>query len=176
MYEWNYFYGAIMLDRDYDEAVNFIENKLLAKNYYYFHPKIFSTAVMEYPFYYDNILISFGRTGKWLFYGSQELMNFIVEFEDILNNLDFENAQIKMTSPLGNYTLFWRNKQKCVGNDLQTTLEYFNKNKTRYYESRKFFFGLGEINLSTGGCIRKYNEDDLKFFDDEFPDFKYETI
>lgn len=28
MYEWNYFYGAIMLDEDYTGFLNFINNKM----------------------------------------------------------------------------------------------------------------------------------------------------
>jgi hypothetical protein len=179
MYEWNYFYGAIMLDmdyaknptRNYDDALNFIGVELPKKNYYYFHSNIFSTAVKEYPFYYDNILISFGRTGKYLFYNAKELIEFIKEFEDILENLDFENAQVKLTSPLGSYSFFWRNKRKFQKPDLSS---YFDENKIRYYENSVFYFGFGEINLHTGSCEKKYDDEELKSFDIEFPDFKYD--
>lgn len=183
MYEWNYFYGAIMLDMDYasspfdnyEDAIDFIQHKLAKKEYQYFHPKIFSTATKEIPFYYDNILITFGRTGKWLFFDSSELLDFIKEFEDILSNLDFENAQIKIASPLGDYTLFWCNKSKIDVHRLETTLEYFLQNQTRYYESSKFYFGFGEINLSTGWNQNKYDEEKLISFDLQFPDFNYQS-
>ena len=145
MYEWNYFYGAIMLDmdyaknptRNYDDAIKFIGIEMYDKKYHYFHPKIFSTAIKEYPYYYDNILIPFGRTGKWLFYDSEELNNFIEEFEDILNNLDFTNAQVKISGPLGDFILFWCNKEKL---SLEIALGYFHENQTRYYESSNFYF------------------------------------
>ncbi len=183
MYKWNYFYGAIMLNefyysnppRNLDDVFSFIQEKMIDKNYQYFHPKIFSVGSMEKPFFYDNILISFSRTGKWFFDETSELNDFIMEFEDILTNLDFNTAQVKISSPLFDYTLFWCNRQRLDSFDLEHTLKYFHDYKTRFYESSKFYFGFGEINLNTGWCVNKYDEKLLENFDFQFPDFEYKT-
>ena len=57
--EYNYFYGAILIDRDYENSKNFISQKMMEKKYLYFHPNIFSLGEPEYPYYYENMLISF---------------------------------------------------------------------------------------------------------------------
>jgi hypothetical protein len=104
--EYNYFHGAILIDRDYDLSKNFIIQEMIKKKYYYFHPNIFSLGESEYPYYYENILFSFGRTAKYFVDNENELKVFLNEFEDILNNLDFETAQIIVQASYADYKLF----------------------------------------------------------------------
>lgn len=101
--EYNYFHGAILIDRDYDLSKNFIIQEMIKKKYNYFHPNIFSLGESEYPYYYENILISFGRTAKYFVDNEDELKVFLNEFEDILNNLDFETAQIIVQASYADY-------------------------------------------------------------------------
>ncbi|KFF22881.1 hypothetical protein [Chryseobacterium sp. JM1] len=176
MYQWNYFYGAIMLDSDYSRFLDFVQNKMQDKNYYYFHPAIFSQAIQEFPYYYDDILISFGRTAKWFLETERQLNEFIREFENILHHIDFQHVQIKIGGIYSDYSFFWLNKKKLInaaGGSFKTTMEYVIENKIRFFESEHFYFGLGEINLSTGWCDKSYDEDDLKSFDIQYPGFKY---
>jgi hypothetical protein len=176
MMEYNSFYGAILIDRDYDNSKNFIAQKMIEKKYYYFHPNIFSLGEHGYPYYYENMLISFGRTAKYFVDNEDELKEFLFEFEDILNNLDFETAQIKVDASYADYKLFWINKQKLIsklGGGLDNTLKYFKKNQIRYYETEKRYFGFGEIDLFTGYVSDKYDKEKLIDFDRKYPSFVY---
>jgi len=175
MYEYNYFYGSIIIDRDFKNSQNFISEIMPDKNYFYFHPSIFSSNTQEYS--YENMMISFARTVKYLFYEIDELYQFIKEFEDILKNLDFENAQIKIGGIYCDYTLFWNNKKKLFTNgsthSIETTKECFKEYNVRFFENNDFYFGFGEINLSTGWVNEEYNKENLESFDIQFPDFNY---
>ena len=175
MIEWNNFYGAILIDRKYEDSKNYIINEMIKNEFNYFHPSIFSTGIQEYPFYYDNIIFSFGRTAKYFVDNELELQEFIKEFEVILNNLDFENAQIKIGATYANYDLFWLNKTKLKedSNSLKVTLEYFKEFSVKYFETEKFYFGLGEIDINTGWIEEKYSENKLREFEMKYPNFKY---
>lgn len=173
MYQWNYFFGAIMLDSDYEGFLDFLQNRMKAKDYYYFHPDIFSKSTLEIPYCYENALISFGRTAKWFLQDEYQLHHFIREFEDILNHLDFEHAQVRAGTVYSEYSFFWMNKKKLekYKTRIQETEDHFKEYNIRYYENEHFFFGLGDIELSTGWCERK--TDDAEDFDLQYPDFKY---
>ena len=177
MIKWNNFYGAIFIDRDYQSSKKFIAEEMLDKQYQYFHPSIFSLPIQEYPYYYDNILLTFGRTAKNFVENGYELQKFIYEFEDILSNLDFRNAQVNIDSNYAIYNLFWINRQKLQkrhqSDNLNTTLKYFKENEIRIFETEKFYFGLGEIDLFTGWVEEKYNSEKLIDFDLQYPSFKY---
>lgn len=174
--EYNYFHGAILIDRNYDLSKNFIIQEMIKKKYYYFHPNIFSLGESEYPYYYENILVSFGRTAKYFVDNENELRVFLNEFEDILNNLDFETAQIIVQASYADYKLFWINKEKLLNNlgDIsKTTLQYFEENQIRYYETEKLYFGFGEVDLFTGYVFDKYDDEKLLDFDRKYPSFVY---
>ncbi len=172
MIEWNNFYGVILIDREYENSKNFIINEVLGKKYYHFHPAIFSTGIQEIPYYYDDILFTFGRTVKYLAHDTTELEKFITEFEDILSNIDFINAQVRMNTDYADYDLFWQNKMKLRETEKNETLEHFIKHNVKYFESEKFFFGIGEIDLYTG-WTEKYNNEKITDFENWYPDFKY---
>lgn len=172
MIEWNNFYGAILIDREFEDCKRFIQEEMPKKGYLYFHPYIFSTGVQEYPYYYDNIIISFGRTAKYFVDDKNQLEVFIKEFEDILNNLDFVNAQIKVSATYATYDLFWVNKSKSIGRE-NTTLQYLAENEVTYFESEQFYFGIGEIDLFTGWVEEKYSTSKMADFEMKYPDFKY---
>lgn len=172
MIEWNNFFGAILIDRDYENSKNYIVDKLITQDFYYFHPAIFSTGIKEIPFYYDDMLFTFGRTAKYFVCDNRELNNFIVEFEEILNNLDFLNAQIRMDTDYANYDLFWVNKNKLKDTEKTETINQFKEHKVKYFESENFYFGLGEIDLHTS-WVEKYNEEKVQEFENWYPNFKY---
>jgi len=164
MIEWNNFYGAILIDREYEKSKDFIVNRILEKKYNYFHPAIFSTGIQEYPYYYDDILFSFGRTAKYFACDLRELQDFITEFEDILSNLDFKNAQVRMDTDYANYDLFWRNKTKLTEQEQLEDIKQYSEYGVRYFESEKFYFGIGEIDLYTG-WVENYSKEKLTDFD-----------
>jgi hypothetical protein len=172
MIEWNNFYGAILIDREYENSKNFIINEVLGKKYYHFHPGIFSTGIQEIPYYYDDMLFTFGRTVKYLACDTTELDKFITEFEDILSNIDFKNAQVRMDTDYANYDLFWQNKLKLTESKRNGTLEHFKEYEVKYFESENFFFGLGEIDLYTGWTEKDSNKK-ITDFENWYPDFKY---
>ncbi len=172
MMEYNYFYGAILIDRDYENSKNFISQKMMEKKYLYFHPNIFSLGEPEYPYYYENMLISFGRTAKYFCDDVYELKAFLREFEDILSNLDFETAQIKVEASYAEYKLFWINKQKLRSSDRDSLHDTFNEEQIRYYETENLYFGFGEVDLFSG-YVDKYEEKKLLDFDRKYPGFIY---
>jgi hypothetical protein len=172
--EYNYFYGAILIDRDYEGSKRFIAEEMLAKNYYYFHPNIFSLGEYAYPYYYENILISFGRTAKYFVDETGELEKFITEFEDILQHLDFETAQIKVAASYSDYQLFWLNKEKIRAEDrLEKSKKFLEADKIRFYESEKFYFGLGEVDLFFGSMRSANDPEKMECFDLQYPGFFY---
>ncbi len=174
MYEWNYFYGAIMLDEDYSGFLNFINNKMRDQKYFYFHPEIFSRATQEPAYYYDNILITFGRTEKWLIDDTRELQNFIREFEEIISQLDFEHAQIKTGGINSDHSFFWLNKEKIKRSyQSDMMMDIVKHYQIRLYESERYYFGLGEINLSAGTFNRRNDDHDLSSFDRQYKNFSY---
>ncbi|KMQ59459.1 hypothetical protein ACM46_20425 [Chryseobacterium angstadtii] len=165
-----------MLGSDYKGFLDFVQHTMKDRNYYYFHPAIFSQAIQEAPYYYDDILVSFGRTAKWFLDTESKLHEFMLEFEDILRHIDFQHAQIKMGGVYSDYSFFWLNKKKLInqpGGSFKTMMDYLAENKIRFFESEDLYFGLGEINLSTGWCEKRYDEDELKSFDIQYPGFKY---
>ncbi|POR24153.1 hypothetical protein BWK58_08500 [Flavobacterium columnare] len=172
MIEWNNFYGAILIDREYEDSKNFIVNEILKREYLYFHPAIFSTGIQEYPYYYGNIMFSFGRTAKYFACTTYELQDFIIEFEDILSNIDFINAQVRIDTDYANYDLFWQNKFKLTENEKTEAIKNFEENDIKYFESEKYFFGIAEIDLYTGWAD-KYSMDKMTEFENWYPDFKY---
>ena len=173
MIEWNNFYGAILIDWDFQDSQNYIKNELIKENFYYFHPAIFSTGINEYPYYYDDMLFSFGRTAKYLACETRELYNFITEFEKILNNLNFVNAQIRMDTDYANYDLFWVNKKnKRKNSEHNEIIQQFKEQNVKYFESENFYFGIGEIDLHTS-WVETYNEEKIQEFENWYPDFKY---
>jgi hypothetical protein len=129
MIEWNNFYGAILIDREYEKSKNFIINEVLEKKYYHFHPAIFSTGIQEFPYFYDDILFTFGRTAKYLANNTGALEYFIVEFEEILSNIDFTNAQVRMNTDYASYDLFWQNKLKLTESDKKKRLSIIKNMK-----------------------------------------------
>ncbi|MDP9956165.1 hypothetical protein J2X97_001802 [Epilithonimonas hungarica] len=172
MIEWNNFFGAILIDRDYENSKKYIEEELIMHNFYYFHPAIFSTGVKEIPFYYDYMLFTFGRTAKYFVCDNRELNNFIVEFEEILNNLDFLNAQVRIDTDYANYDLFWVNKNKLNATEKTEIINQFEEYKVKYFESENFYFGIGEIDLHTS-WVETYNEEKIQEFESWYPNFKY---
>lgn len=172
MIEWNSFYGAILIDEEYNSSKDFIKKELLKKDYFYFHPDIFSTGIQELPFYYDNILFSFGRTAKYFASTTQELQDFILEFEDILQHLGFRNAEIRIDTDYARYDLFWRNKSKMNDVEKASALKQYKEDKIKCFEGEQFVFGIGEIDLFTG-YVDPYDKEKLWDFENRYKDFKY---
>ena len=173
MTEWNYFYGAILIEREYEKSTDFILNGILEKKHFYFHPSLFSTGTLDNSYFYEDFLFSFGRTVKNFIYETYELQNFIIEFENILDNLDFTNAQIKINRDYFRFDLFWLNKLKLSEKEIIETVEHFKKNEVKYFESEKFFLGLGEVDLQCGMVLEKSSKEKNSSFEHWYPDFKY---
>jgi hypothetical protein len=71
---------------------------------------------------------------------------------------------------------FWINKEKLLnslGDTSKTTLQYFEENQIRYYETEKLYFGFGEVDLFTGYVFDKYDDEKLLDFDRKYPSFVY---
>ena len=69
---------------------------------------MFSLGATESPYYYENPIISFGASYKEV---EHEWEFFILKFENILRNIEFETAKTQLeTEILGTYNFFWKSK------------------------------------------------------------------
>ncbi|MEN0056026.1 MAG: hypothetical protein AAGC65_20280 [Mucilaginibacter sp.] len=164
--EFNSIYGAIKIRNDYEKSVNFLRS--LGKDQYYpfINTNMFAFGDYEVPYYYDDILISFGATYKGLGLNLIEWNFLVLKLEHILRNINFEIAQFHIESYMGDYTLTWICKDEIK--DYQS--DYYQLKKTD-----EWYFGYGRRSMFTGGLL-----EDLKPYDilegDKEEDFKYPIV
>ena len=155
-------YGRILLAADklnsinkYSKTIKYIKTLKKDNSYPFIRTEMFSLGAKERPFFYDNSIITFGATYKSVEY---YWTDFIQKFENILRNIEFDTARIKLeTEFLGSYDFFW--KKKIEGTS-------FDK-KEKLIETDEWFFGYGD--RCRWGHLNK--KDDNPVFD--FEGFKY---
>ncbi|WP_204346666.1 hypothetical protein [Psychroserpens algicola] len=168
MYEFNYIYGALLIDRNLDKVQEIINEMSSSDEFYYFHSSMFSKGSNNYPSFYDTSIISFSRTFKYFGYDLKEFNEFIRNIESFLDQIDFESAMIHIGGMYSDQDLFWINKK--MGDK-----EKLGIKEIEYYETDKWFFGFGTINLSTG-IINRVPNDKNEMFHIQYPNFKYPII
>lgn len=106
-----------------DKDKNFIRK--LTHEKCYLSPDIFG---LEGKTYYDSPIIPFGATYKAAEYRWDY---FILEFEEILRNINFNTARLKLETEVeGTYDFFWVRKK---GNDVFEESEKLIKTKDWYF-------------------------------------------
>ena len=144
-------YGYIKIDRDYDRSVNFIKSLGKDKSYPFINTNMFSFGDDEIPYYYDNPIFGFAATYKTFGYEVSEWNKLILKIENILRNIDFENAQFHVDSSMGPYTLFWRKEGAShlgAENDKKFIEEY------QLIKTPEWYFGFGKRS-SLSGSLEK---------------------
>lgn len=148
-------YGMIKLN-DFKSFQNTIRNMKPDKNYPWIRAEMFNTNAITPPYYARTPITTFGTSYKNM-HGSEDWSEFILKFEYLLDEIDFDYARIRFeTEYLGDSEFFWGKK---TGNKP----EFYEREDL--IEQRKWFFGYGFRNM-WGSLIHK-NESEFPF------DFNY---
>lgn len=126
-------HGRITLKGDYEKSRQYLKS-LNDKEYPWLRAELFSTGATESPYYYEQPVIAFAADYKEVEY---DWSDFILKFEHLLRNIEFDSARIQMeTEILGTYNFFWKSKTGW------TTYEEAEK----MIETEEWFFGFGHRN------------------------------
>lgn len=131
---------------DKESGNEFFKN-YIDKNHPLLPIEAFNLQLLNSEHYRYNPILTFGRTYKYLD-GGYEWKQLILKFENILMNLNFDNAKMYLeTEFLGNYEFFWK---KIPANE----------------KGQKFFFGTGRFSMFGN----RIEEPDSKFpMNTEYP-------
>lgn len=124
-------HGHIILEGDCEKSRQYIKNLKADNNYPYLSSEMFSLGASESPYFYRNPVISFGVSYKEM---EDELDAFLLKFENILRNIEFESARLHMeTEFFGNYNFYWASKAWTKSVNEEDAL----------IETEEWFFGYG---------------------------------
>ena len=123
--------GRIVISDNIKQAREFIQTFENDKHYPWIRAEMFSLGVNKGPFFYSEQVITFGATYKAVEFHWKD---FILKFEHILRNIDFNTAKIQLeTEFFGTYDFFWKKKVDRIA---------FEKEE-RLIETKEWFFGFG---------------------------------
>ena len=106
---------------------------------------MFSFGNYEIPYYYDNIIFSFGATYKEFGFEVEDINNFILKIEEILKNISFEEAKFYCDGFYGKFTLMWINRNSFRGSKIDE-LELEDEFRKKLSQTDHFYFEFGENN------------------------------
>ncbi|GGG06867.1 hypothetical protein GCM10011344_04190 [Dokdonia pacifica] len=167
MYEYNYIYGVILIDREYENVNKAIDEMSNSEQYNYIHSSMFSKGNNEYPYFYESYIISFSRTFKYLGYDLEDFNELIWNIETLLNRISFESAMLHIGGMYSEQDLFWIKKNN------NNNSKQLIKSEIKFYETENWYFGFGKINLSTGMIDNTVVKEKNEYFETEYPNFKY---
>ncbi|MBO9562577.1 MAG: hypothetical protein J7621_07380 [Niastella sp.] len=125
-------HGRINLKGDFEKTREFIRSLKDDDKYPFIRTEMFSLGASERPYYYDEPIIGFAADYKGLEY---DWTSFIIKFENVLQNIEFDTAKIQMeTGFIGTYNFFWKTKT-----DSKEEFE----DKDHFIKTGKWYFGYG---------------------------------
>ncbi|MFY1045212.1 hypothetical protein [Chryseobacterium sp. GP-SGM7] len=160
MHEYTSIYGYIKIDRDYEKSANFIRDIGKDESYPFINTNMFSLGDSEIPYYYENHIFGFAATYKYFGLDLDDWNRFILKIENILRNIDFENAQFHVESSIGDYTLYWESLKKNFYSEEKENDKFVQLTKTD-----EWYFGFGKRSVFIGDL------DDTHIFQ-EFEDLR----
>ena len=142
MWEWNYIYGAILIE-DYIKTAELIESLGKDKEYPFINAQMFHFGEMEIPYYYEDILLTFSATYKGFGYDKKDWKVFILKMEHILRNIGFKSAQFHASGVYDEVSLFWFNSKHASSKlkEKYQTAEY------DLIKTDEWYFGYGNRDL-----------------------------
>ncbi len=124
-------HGRILLKGNFQKSKEYLHSLKNDDNYPWIRTEMFSFGAEEKPYYYDKPVLSFGATYKGV---ESDWKSFIIKFENILRNIEFDNAKIQLeTEFYGTYNFFWKKR---------TDRDNFEANE-KLIETKEWFFGYG---------------------------------
>jgi hypothetical protein len=145
-------FGRIVINGNLVDARKVIES--LGNEEWMFRTEMFGQGISNATYYEDPVL-SFGATYKQMEYYWTE---YILKFEAILRQLDFDTAKIQLeTEIFSTYNFFWKSKKRGKDN--------FDEDD-KLIETEEWFFGFG--NRSRWGTLESDLQDDEIFTLEDF--------
>ncbi|WP_121811658.1 hypothetical protein [Mucilaginibacter kameinonensis] len=148
-------FGRIVIENNLDRARAVINS--LGDGPGILRTEMFGLGVSRHT-YYEDPVISFGATYKSI---EDNWDLFILDFEELLRQFDFDTAKIQLeTEILGTYNFFWKSKKSGKDN--------FDE-KDKMIETDEWFFGFG--NRSRWGTLASdlTDLDIFSYYDFEYP-------
>lgn len=125
-------HGRINLNGDFAKSKKFIRTLKDDDRYPWIRTEMFSLGASERPYYYDEPILGFATDYKGLEY---YWTSFIIKFENVLQNIEFDTAKIQMeTEFLGTYNFFWKSK---------SGIDKKFEEGDYFIETEKWYFGYG---------------------------------
>jgi hypothetical protein len=124
-------HGRISLKGDFEKSREFIRSLNNDDTYPWIRTEMFNVGASERPYYYEQPIIAFAADYKNLEY---DFTSFIIKFENVLKNIEFDTAKIQMeTEFYGTYNFFWKSRSGT---------EKFEE-KEQLIETGDWYFGYG---------------------------------
>ena len=124
-------HGRISLKGDFEKSRQFIKSLNNDDKHPWIRTEMFSIGASERPYFYDEPIIGFASSYKGL---ENDWTSFILKFENVLRNVEFDTAKIQMeTEFYGTYNFFWKSK---------TSNDKFEE-KEKLIETNEWYFGFG---------------------------------
>ncbi|WP_422103987.1 hypothetical protein [Winogradskyella sp.] len=142
MWEWNYIYGAIIV-KDFNASFDIIESLKKDKEYPFINTNMFNFGEIEIPYYYDDIILTFGATYKNFGYDKKDWKVFILKMEHILRKIGFQSAQFHASGVFDDVVLYWH-KIEHANSHLS---DNYYKEEYDLIKTNEWYFGYGERNL-----------------------------
>lgn len=152
--EYTSVYGAIKIDRDYENSVAFIRSIGEGDGFPFITTNMFGLGDYARPYYYENMLITFGATYKYFGMDLTDWNIFILKIENILRNIDFESAKFHVDGSINDCVLYWMSKKHS---DEYWQKEYRGE-EYKLIETDDFFFGFGDRDLITALPDKRYDK------------------
>lgn len=147
-------YGKGKKSRNYIKSIG-------EDDYYPFiSTNMFSNVAEPHPPFYDQQVIGFAATYKNVEYG-YGFHAFILKFEKILRELEFETAHIELeTELIGTYRFFW----KKIGK-LDTIKDLYQNDDFKLIRTNEWYFGFG-YRSDYGSLNVELKEEQIFTYDD----------
>jgi len=152
--EYTSVYGAIKIDRDYANSAAFIRSIGEGDGFPFITTNMFGLGDYARPYYYENMLITFGTTYKYFGMDLIDWNIFILKIENILRNIDFESAKFHVDGSINDCVLYWKNKK----NSHDHWQKKYRSEEYKLIETEDFFFGFGDRDLITALPDKRYDE------------------
>jgi hypothetical protein len=124
-------HGRIALKGNFEKSREFLKTLQNDDKYPWLRTEMFSLGATERPYYYEDPIIAFAASYKGL---EDDWTSFIIKFENVLRNIEFDTAKIQMeTEFFGTYNFFWKSKSDTDKFD----------DKEKLIETSEWYFGYG---------------------------------
>ena len=158
-------HGRILIEYGKGEKFRDYIKSIGQDEYYPFiSTNMFSNGAEIRPQFYDQQVIGFAATYKNVEYG-YGFHVFILKFEKILRQLEFETAHIELeTELIGTYRFFWKKIRKP-----DTIKDQYQNEDFKLIRTNEWYFGFGYRNDYGSLNVKLEKEQIFTFDDSEYP-------